>query len=72
MSKEVTDYFYFVLLQRLEDEFAKQREEQEKFYGPVMITGNEGAYGGPRPGPNSSQRLKPEGSTISSRHSTVI
>ena len=34
--------------QRLEEEFQKQREEQDIFYGTVVITGNENAFSGSR------------------------
>lgn len=54
--------------QRLEEDFAKQREEQEKFYGAVVMTG-ESTYV-PRSAP-SSTRHKPDDS-LKSRHSTVI
>ncbi|XP_052772331.1 serine/threonine-protein kinase 10-like isoform X2 [Mya arenaria] len=67
-SNELRDWKAMLIprKQRLEDEFAKQREEQEKFYGAVIMTG-ESTYGpGPRSIPNSL-RHKPD-----SRHSTVI
>lgn len=54
--------------QRLEEDFAKQRDEQEKFYGAVVMTG-ENTYV-PRSAP-SSARHKTEDS-LKSRHSTVI
>ncbi|WAR21996.1 SLK-like protein, partial [Mya arenaria] len=66
-SNELRDWKAMLIprKQRLEDEFAKQREEQEKFYGAVIMTG-ESTYGpGPRSIPNSL-RHKPD-----SRHSTV-
>ncbi|XP_045189183.2 serine/threonine-protein kinase 10-like isoform X1 [Mercenaria mercenaria] len=53
--------------QRLEDEFAKQRDEQEKFYGAVVMTG-ENTYV-PRSAPNS---MRHKTDSIASRHSTVI
>lgn len=57
--------------QRLEEEFQKQRDEQEKFYGTVVITGNEGAYSGhQRSSPAASLRSKED--SIKSRHSTII
>lgn len=56
--------------QRLEEEFQKQREEQEKFYGTVVITGNENAYSSSRPSPSAS--LKSKKDSVTSRHSTVI
>ncbi|OWF53186.1 serine/threonine-protein kinase 10-like isoform X2 [Mizuhopecten yessoensis] len=58
--------------QKLEEEFQKQREEQEKFYGTVLITGNDGVLqSAPRSQPNSLRGNK-EDSVKSSRHSTVI
>lgn len=58
------------MFQRLEDEFGKQREEQEKFYGAVVMTG-ESTYGpGPRSVPNSLRHKG--GDSIGSRNSTVI
>lgn len=59
-----------ILFQRLEEEFQKQREEQEKFYGTVVITGNENAYSSSRPSPSAS--LKSKKDSVTSRHSTVI
>ncbi|KAL3863848.1 hypothetical protein ACJMK2_005576 [Sinanodonta woodiana] len=58
--------------QKLEEEFARQREEQEQFYGTIIITGNEGSplYTVPRSAP-SSVRNKTEDS-LKSRHSTII
>lgn len=56
--------------QRLEEEFQRQREEQEKFYGTVVITGSEGALSGPKSSPTSSLRSKTD--SVTSRHSTVI
>ncbi|XP_033757538.1 serine/threonine-protein kinase 10-like isoform X4 [Pecten maximus] len=58
--------------QRLEEEFQRQREEQEKFYGTVLVTGNDGAVqSAPRSQPNSLRGNREDG-TKSSRHSTVI
>lgn len=54
---------------RLEDEFAKQKEEQEKFYGAVVMTGDNTYM--PRSSVSGSTRHKPDDS-LRSRHSTVI
>ena len=54
--------------QRLEEEFAKQRDEQEKFYGAVVMTG-ESTYV-PRSAPSSTRHKGDE--SLKSRHSTVI
>ena len=56
------------ILQRLEEDFAKQREEQEKFYGAVVMTG-ESTYV-PRSAPSSVRHKSDE--SLKSRHSTVI
>ena len=56
------------MLQRLEDEFTKQRDEQEKFYGSVVMTG-ESTYI-PRASTNSTRHKSND--SIGSRHSTVI
>ena len=63
--------FMFIVnfvLQRLEDDFTKQRDEQEKFYGAVVMTG-ESTYI-PRSAPNSTRHKSND--SIGSRHSTVI
>ncbi|KAL5022355.1 hypothetical protein ScPMuIL_001510 [Solemya velum] len=56
--------------QKLEEEFSSQKEEQEKFYGTVVITGNEGVN-------MPQQRLTPpivkkNQDSMTSRLSTVI
>ncbi|XP_061194522.1 serine/threonine-protein kinase 10-like [Saccostrea echinata] len=53
--------------QKLEEEFQRQKDEQEKFYGTVIITGNEGM---PAPRPDSGSLRNKE--SVKSRHSTVI
>lgn len=53
--------------QKLEEEFQRQKDEQEKFYGTVIITGSEGM---PAPRPDSGSFRNKE--SVKSRHSTVI
>ncbi|XP_048744155.2 STE20-like serine/threonine-protein kinase isoform X3 [Ostrea edulis] len=53
--------------QKLEEEFQRQKDEQEKFYGTVIITGNEGMTA-PRPESGSVRNKE----SVKSRHSTVI
>ncbi|KAL4231906.1 hypothetical protein ACF0H5_009482 [Mactra antiquata] len=68
-SNELRDWKAMLIprKQRLEDEFAKQRDEQEKFYGAVVMTG-ENTYV-PRSASNS---VRHKTDSIASRHSTVI
>ncbi|XP_022344368.2 uncharacterized protein LOC111137270 isoform X2 [Crassostrea virginica] len=53
--------------QKLEEEFQRQKDEQEKFYGTVIITGSEG-MSAPRPDSGSFRNKD----SVKSRHSTVI
>ncbi|KAK3094817.1 hypothetical protein FSP39_006585 [Pinctada imbricata] len=56
--------------QKLEEEFQRQKDEQEKFYGTTVITGNEGAssHGSVKSQPGSLRHQDP----VKSRHSTII
>jgi hypothetical protein len=55
------------IFQKLEEEFQRQKDEQEKFYGTVIITGSEGMTA-PRPESGSVRNKE----SVKSRHSTVI
>ncbi|XP_041371147.1 STE20-like serine/threonine-protein kinase isoform X2 [Gigantopelta aegis] len=56
--------------QKLEEEFAHQREEQEKFYGAIVM----GDVDPPPPGYSRTQQgsVRSREETLQSRHSTVI
>ncbi|KAJ8317207.1 hypothetical protein KUTeg_005111 [Tegillarca granosa] len=54
--------------QKLEEEFQRQKDEQEKFYGTVIITGNENIGGTTRSVPDKMR----EKESVKSRHSTII
>jgi hypothetical protein len=67
---------FLLSVQKLEEEFFRQREEQEKFYGAVGVTGDGGdlpnmpMYSGAS---SSSLRSgKDSMGSVSSRHSTII
>ncbi|KAL8576294.1 hypothetical protein ACOMHN_006217 [Nucella lapillus] len=60
--------------QKLEEEFFRQKEEQEKFYGSSLRHGDHGppaSYMHPNSSP-SSLRSKQSASSLASRHSTLI